>query len=221
MIYNEFYPESKINMIDSLATYDESWNIEPHDGCSPDNINVYESLYDIPNTGRYKKFVNESKYLSKKCCFYSHFSLWNYCADNLEFIVIVENDVEAVHSFPLKEVSNFFKNKVSAGIQITTESMTAHTKRNKKHNKKYYEYLNGIHPIYFTNSTGKRYFMGATGYILNNSACRYLVKNCKLNGWAQNDLLFNADDDFDLFFIKPSIAEYKKHKENHTSSNKQ
>jgi len=30
--------------------------------------------------------------------------------------------------------------------------------------------------------------------------------------------LFNADDDFDLFFIKPSIAKYVKQKENRTSS---
>lgn len=221
MIYNEYYPSTKTNMLDSIDTYDKSWKILPYNGCAPDTLKEFEKRYNLPNTNRYKEFVNEKKHISKKCCFYSHYSLWNYCAENLDYIIIVENDVEAVSLFP-SSIDNFIKSqKDSIGMQITTESMTLFTKRNKKHYKEYVEHVDGIHPIYHKNSTGKYYLMGATGYILNNSACRYLIDDCQKNGWAQNDLLFNADDDFDLYFIKPSIAKYIKEKENHTSSKKQ
>lgn len=220
MIYNEYYPSTKANMLDSISTYDKSWNAQPYDGCAPDRLEEFEKRYNLPTTDRYKKFVNNQKYISKKCCFYSHYSLWNYCAENLDYIVIVENDVEASSSFP-DNIKNFIKNQNdSVGMQITTESMTLFTKRNKKHHKKYTEYEDGIHPIYHKNSTGKRFLMGATGYILNNNACQYLINDCQTNGWTQNDLLFNADDDFDLYFIKPSVAKYNKEKEVHTSSRK-
>jgi len=220
MIYNEYYPNTKSNMLDSISTYNQSWNIQPYDGCSPDTLSEYEEKYNLPKTDRYKKFVNQQKYTSKKCCFYSHYSLWTHCADHLDYIVIVENDVEAVSSFP-NSISDFIKNhKDSLGMQITTESMTLFTKRNKKHHAGYVDHEPGIHSIYHKNSTGKHYLMGATGYILNNKACKYLIKDCQLNGWAQNDLLFNADDDFNLYFIKPSIAYYNKEKENNTSSRK-
>lgn len=220
MIYNEYYPSTKTNMLDSIETYDESWKALSYDGCAPNNLEEFEKRYNLPNTNRYKKFVNERKHISKKCCFYSHYSLWNYCAENLDYIVIVENDVEAVSSFPVS-ISNFISaHKDSLGMQITTESMTLFTKRNKKHHVNYTKYAPGIHPIYHKNSTGKHYLMGATGYILNNQACKYLIKDCQIKGWTQNDLLFNADDDFDLYFIKPSIAYYNKEKENNTSSKK-
>jgi GR25 family glycosyltransferase involved in LPS biosynthesis len=220
MIYNEFYTESKKNMLDSIATYDESWKIEPYDGCSPNNLLDFENKFVLPDTHRYKETVNKKKYISKKCCFYSHYSLWDYCAENLDYIVIVENDVEAAQKFPIKFFNSFIGNrKDSVGIQITTETAALLTKGNKKHLDEYYKHNNGIHPIYHkVNKTGKRYFIGATGYILNNKACNYLITNCKTSGWTQNDLLFNADDDFDLFFIKPSIAKYVKQKENRTSS---
>jgi len=142
-------------------------------------------------------------------------------AENLDYIVIVENDVEASQPFPLEIIDNFLKSKREpAGIQITTESAALYTRgKNKKHIHGYNMHSEGIHPIYHTmNETGKKYFIGATGYILNKQACIYLIKNCETYGWTQNDLLFSSDDDFDLFFIKPSIAKYVKAKENRTSS---
>jgi len=220
MIYNEYYLLSKKNMQDSIRSYDSTWQIEAYNGCAPDTLDKFEKEYPLPQTDRYKKFVSEKKYISKKCCFYSHYSLWEYCAKNLDFIVIVENDVESGQPFPANLINNFArKNTDSFGIQITTESMTLYTKRNKKHYKEYTNHLDGIHPIYHKNSTGKKFLIGATGYILNNSACKYLLQNCQQHGWSQNDLLFNADEDFDLYFIKPSIANYIKGKENNTSSN--
>jgi len=221
MIYNEYYPKSKKNMMDSIQTYNSAWQIEGYDGCAPNNLKDFEKEYPLPNTDRHKRYVNNKKNISKKCCFYSHFSLWNYCAKNLDYIVIVENDVEAELEYPLNLINEFANLKNDCfGIQLTTESACLNTKGNKKHHTKYTEYDSGIHEVYHkVNKTGKRYFIGATGYILNNQACGYLIKNCEKYGWTQNDLLFNADDDFDLYFIKPSIARYNKEKENKTSSN--
>jgi len=219
MIYNEYFLDTKKNMLDSIRTFDLSWKIEAYNGCAPDTLDKFEKEYNLPQTDRYKKFVSEKKYISKKCCFYSHYSLWEYCAKNLDYIVIVENDVESYQSFPINLINNFARKKTNSfGMQINTESMTLYTKRNKKYYKKFTEYIEGIHPIYHKNSTGKKFLMGATGYILNNKACNYLLQNCQQYGWTQNDLLFNADEDFDLYFIKPSIAKYVKEKENNTSS---
>lgn len=220
MIYNECYPQLKANMLDSIKTYNANWNIEPYNGCAPINLAEFEEKYNLPKTERYKESVNKKKYTSKKCCFYSHYSLWDYCADNLDYIVIVENDVEAAQNFPVDEINNFIEIKNEPiGIQITTQTAALYTKGNKKHLDGYNKHVNGIHSVYHKiNKTGKRFFIGATGYILNNLACKYLVKNCQTYGWTQNDLLFNADDDFDLFFIKPSIAKYVREKEQQTSS---
>jgi len=220
MIYNEYYPKSKKNMMDSIQTYNSAWQIEAYNGCDPNSLAEFEKKYPLSDTNRHEQQVKNKKYISKKSCFYSHFSLWDFCAKNLDYVVIVENDVEALIEFPLNFINKFARTKNDCfGIQLTTESACLNTKGNKKHYKKYTEYPNGIHEVYHkVNKTGKRYFIGATGYILNNQACKYLVENCKNYGWTQNDLLFNADDDFDLYFIKPSIARYASEKENKTSS---
>jgi len=219
MIYNEYYSESRKNMQHSIKSYDSTWQIQAYDGCAPNNLTDFEKKYPLPDTDRYKQHVSNKKYISKKCCFYSHFSLWDHCAKNLEYIVIVENDVEAAQSFPVNLIGSFINSKNnSVGLQITTET-SAMYRKNKKHIQDYYTYTDGIHPIYHkVGKTGKKFFLGATGYVLNNSACRYLLNDCQINGWAQNDLLFNADDDFSLYFLKPSVARYIKDKENSTSS---
>lgn len=218
IIYTEFHKNSKKNALECLNSLDPTWNALLSSGCSPDTIQLYENRYNIKKIQN-KKPINSTKVLSKKCCFYSHFAIWNHCVENnLEFIVVLEHDTESNIDFPLRKIKDFLAENACVGIQLTTESMLTHLKKYKKYKGHYNSLVDGIHEIFYVHAYGKRFFAGGTGYILDLDACKYLIKKVYEEGWYQNDVMFSIEDDFPLYFLKPSPVEYLPRKEINSSS---
>jgi len=221
VIYTDFHNGSKQIANKCFKSLDTTWNAELFSGCSPYNLHTYEKLYGIKKMQEKYKKINENKIQSKKCCFYSHYHLWNICVqDNLDFIVVLEHDTESIASLPLKHIKKFLKNKKCIGIQITTESMLKNLSKYQKYIDDYNSYEKGIHEIFYVHAFGKKFFAGGTGYILDYEACRYLLAEVKNKGWYQNDIMFSTEEDFPLYFIKPDLCLYNPERELNTSSSK-
>lgn len=219
IIYTDFHPQSYENALHCINSLDNTWNASLFSGCSPSNLDFYEDKYNITKIQKNKKKINYKKLQSKKCCFYSHFALWNLCLEkDLEYIIILENDTEANASFPRDKIEDFLQKNKKIGIQLTTESMLTYLRKYTKYESKFTELKKGINEIFYFHGFGKRFFAGATGYILDKEACRYLVNKVINQGWYQNDIMFSIEDDFPLYFIKPSPITYLPEKELKTSS---
>lgn len=219
VIYTEYHNGSKAIAENCLKSLDNTWNADLFSGCSPANLEVYENYYAIEKIQNKFKKINSNKIKSKKCCFYSHYHLWNICvSENLNFITVLEHDTESIRSFPTRQIKNFFNNNTLSGIQITTKSMLINLDNYAKYQDMYKFYSAGIHEIFYTHKFGKRFFAGGTGYILDYKACKYLINKVENEGWFQNDLMFSIEDDFPLYFIKPDLCKYNPDSELNTSS---
>lgn len=219
IIYTDFHPWSYYNAIECKNSLDASWNAYIFPGCSPANLDYYEKKYNIQKIQPNRKKINNKKIQSKKCCFYSHYALWDWCITNdLDYIIILENDTESTASFPKEQIETFLANNKKIGVQLTTESMLKNLERYEIYYTKYLQVDRGIHEIFYFHAFGKRFFAGGTGYLLDNAACKYLVNKVKETGWYQNDIMFSIEEDFPLYFLKPSPVRYIPEKELKTSS---
>jgi GR25 family glycosyltransferase involved in LPS biosynthesis len=219
VIYVDFFPKSHENALQCINSLDSTWNAFLFSGCSPENLDYYEEKYKISKIQKSRKKINYKKIQSKKCCFYSHYALWNLCIEkDLKYITVLENDTEENAIFPRDQIEGFLERNKKVGIQLTAESMLTHLPKYRKYKIKYEESNRGINEIFYFHGFGKRFFAGATGYILDQEACRYLIDKVNNKGWYQNDLMFSIEDDFPLYFIKPSPVKYLPEKELKTSS---
>ena len=216
IIYNSVYGKSKKIAQECLKSFEgfSSWEPELHDGCTPSTLEEYDIKYNIVNGRITKGYSSEQLMLSKKSCFYSHYELWLRCIELDEPIVIVEHDTECVGE--LKIPDNFDMNR-ALGIQLTTDSMLSLSSHYRKYKGKSSKNGEGIHDIFYVHPKGKKYFAGATGYMLTPQACKVIVDYVSDNGWTQNDLLFD-DQLIDLQYIHPSPIEYIKSKELNSSA---
>ena len=218
IIHNSIIPESKRIANQAYQTFKayKGWEPELYDGCYPSVLEKYDNKYGVKDGIKTKKYSTEKLTTSKKSCFYSHYTLWLKCIELNEPIAIVEHDVECIDdlNIPLAEMNGAF------GIQLTTDSMLEHLKHYNNLKNKTELSINGkgIHKVFYTHPHGKKYFAGGTGYILSPEACKMIVEWCNENGWTQNDLLFDSDDFFMLYYIHPSPVKYFKSKELGTSS---
>jgi len=196
----------------SFSQY-EGWDPVLWDGCTPHMLPWYRDKYEITAGNRTKKYANEKIRQNKESCFFSHYSVWELCANNNETAIIVEHDTICNQDFILPDLDW----DTALGVQLTTQSMLQHLHHYNKYQKQLNSKGDGIHQVFYTHTYGMTTFAGGTGYMLSAKACQWLVEDCRKNGWCQNDMLF-TDQDFPLYYVYPSPVEYIRSKELKSSS---
>lgn len=218
IIYNSISEKSSENALLCRQSFNnfKGWDVEIFDGCNPLNLHKYHNKYNLKTTERTLHQDRPSvKIHSKKCCFYSHYELWNRCAKSGKNMVIVEHDTECVLDNNIPE----FDPKEKLAVQLSTDTILwnwpwYNTKKNKE---KYKKNGNGVHEIFYAQPNGVKCMSGNTAYLITPAACEHLIEDCIKNGWTQNDLLINTNQ-FPLYYYTPSPIAYIKSRELRSSS---
>jgi len=216
IIYNSISKKSTENANACANSFHKfnGWDLEVYDGCNPLNLHKYEKKYPLLTTAR-TLHKGKIKFKSKKCCFYSHYELWNRCADLNENVVIVEHDTECILDNNIPEIDKSLK----SAAQLSTDSILWNWPwyNTDSVKSKYIKNGHGLHEIFYCQPSGLKCMSGNTAYIITPAACKHLIKDCQDNGWTQNDLLINTDQ-FPLYYLTPSPIAYIKSRELGSSS---
>ena len=212
VIYNRPVDRSYVNAVECKGSFlkYKGWDVELFDGCNPNTIDQYNMMYGLSDARA------SNPKLSKKSCFYSHYHLWRYSADNGVPVAIVENDTECEGDCPEIVEEGVFHLSIETNI-----TMKAHGRDCNKDFALISNKPDGIHSVEELSQTnlhtGKKCMPGSTAYIITPKAAKSLIRDCEKNGWYQNDSLITTGL-VNLNYIKPSPVRYCRWKELRSSS---
>lgn len=129
--------------------------------------------------------------LGVKGCFLSHYSLWLYCLEINEPLLICEHDAMVISPFPETLINSFDEFLILDPFDKFSKSYAQDHENSKFFKQEIIEYQNpGSRKKYGVTS---EYVKGTQGYIIKPSAAKKLQEKIFSNGYLPADMQCNKD----------------------------
>lgn len=179
-------------------------NIVPFDG-----VFGSENIFAKTQEFRIRPFSEGMKKgrVGVKGCFLSHYSLWLYCLEINEPVLVLEHDAMILNLLPENIADQFDEFLILDPFNKFTKSYVKNHNDSHQMNQEIVDYQNTESRKKY--SVTSEYAMGLQGYIIKPSAVKKLQEKIFSNGYLPADMQCNKDT-IQLQTVKSSIVSINK-----------